>query len=343
LAELDGAVGVEAPTAPPRSGWAARIGRVRPGWPGRSERSGWSGRSGRGRNGAGALTALLWLGPALLLIGGVVLFPAVKLIQASLGRYSITGLRTGDAGSRNYTAVLQHESLPTVLLNTVIWVVAVVGLTIVISFAVAQFLTKEFHGRRFVRLALIVPWASSLLITSQLFVLIYDYNYGLLNHALVGLGLIDTPIDFLGDDRWTLASMIVVGVFVSVPFTVYVFVAGLNAIPDDVHEAARVDGASPWQSWSRITLPLMRPAVLVATVLNTIYVFNSFPIVYTLNDRNPGFGHDTTITFMYKLAFKSQEKDVGMSAAAGILNVLMILVVVAIYLKVTSWREQEES
>ena len=233
--------------------------------------------------------------------------------------------------------------LPTVLTNTIIWVVAVVVLTVLVSLAVAQFITKDFFGRRFVRLALIVPWAASLLITSQLFVLLYDYNYGLLNPLLMKLRIIGAPIDWLGDDSWTLISMIVVGIFVSVPFTAYVFVAGLNAIPEDVHEAAKIDGASPWQAYLRITLPLLRPAVLVATVLNTIYVFNSFPIIYTLNDRNPGFTHDTTITFMYKLAFKSQEKDVGMSAAAGILNVLLILVVVAIYLRVVDRGQTGES
>ena len=134
--------------------------------------------------------------------------------------------------------------------------------------------------------------------------------------------------------------MVLVGVFVSIPFTAYVFVAGLNAIPTDVYEAARVDGASPFQTWWRITLPLLRPALLVAAVLNIIYVFNSFPIIYTLNDRNPGFAHDTTITFMYKLAFKSAEKDVGMSAAAGVFNVLLILVVVMVYLRFTRWREE---
>ena len=125
------------------------------------------------------------------------------------------------------------------------------------------------------------------------------------------------------------------------PFTAYVFVAGLNAIPDDVYEAAPhrrrqpvadATGGSRCRccarpSWSR-------------RVLNIIYVFNSFPIIYTLNDRNPGFTHDTTITFMYKLAFKSAEKDVGMSAAAGIFNVLLILVVVAVYLRVINWREE---
>ena len=137
-----------------------------------------------------------------------------------------------------------------------------------------------------------------------------------------------------------MASMVVVGIFVSLPFTIFVIIAGLNAIPDDVMEAAVVDGASPWQRWRRVTLPLLRPAMLVATVLNTIYVFNSFPIVYTLNDRNPGFTHDTTITFMYKLAFKSQEKDVGMSAAAGVINVVLILLVVVVYLRIANWREE---
>ena len=286
------------------------------------------------------LVALAWLAPARALLRGVVLFPAGVRLQASRNEYSITGLRKGAAGWRNYTNVLEHPDLGTVLTNTVVWVVAVVGLTIVISLGLAQFLVKSFPGRRFVRWAIIVPWAASLVITAQLFVLLYDYNYGLINHALTSLGIIDTPIDFLGNDSWTMASMVLVGVFVSLPFTIFVFIAGLNAIPDDVQEAAVVDGASPWQRWRRVTLPLMRPALLVATVLNVIYVFNSFPIVYTLNDRNPGYLHDTTITFMYKLAFKSQEKDVGMSAAAGVINVLLILLVVAVYLKVVNWREE---
>ncbi|GAA3607234.1 sugar ABC transporter permease [Marihabitans asiaticum] len=284
--------------------------------------------------------AWLWLAPATALILGVVLFPAIQLFRASRGEYSITGLRTGDAGWSNYTAVLNHPSLEVVVRNTVIWVVVVVAATILISLGLAQLLIKQFPGRRIVRWAVIVPWAASLIITSQLFVLLYDYNYGIINHLLKKVGLIETSIDFLGDDRLTLASMIVVGIFVSLPFTTFVFIAGLNAIPGDVMEAARVDGASAWKRYRHVTLPLLRPALMVASVLNVIYVFNSFPIVYTLNDRNPGYAHDTTITFMYKLAFESQEKDVGMSAAAGIGNVLLILVVIAVYMKVVNWQEQ---
>jgi ABC-type sugar transport system permease subunit/ADP-ribosylglycohydrolase len=265
---------------------------------------------------------------------------SIELVQASFTRFSITGLRTGSAGTGNYTQVLHHRDLVTVLTNTVVWVVAVLVLTVLISLALAQFLSKDFWGRPIVRWAIIVPWAASLVITARLFTLIYDYYHGILNQVLLWLHVISKPIDFLGDDRWTMFSMVLVGVFVSIPFTAYVFLAGLHAIPQDVYEAARVDGARPWQIYSRITLPLLRPAILVASVLNIIYVFNSFPIVYTLNDRNPGFAHDTSITFMYKLAFKSAEHDVGMAAAAGVANVLLILVVVTVYLRLVNWQKE---
>ena len=320
-----GVAGEPAAPAPAPSG-GRRLGRPRRG-----------GRGGR----ASGWTALLWLGPALALILGVVVWPAVELVRASLSRYSITGLRKGDAGLDNYRNVLANDSLGTVLTNTLVWVVAVVVLTIAISLGLAQFLTKDFWGRRVVRWAVIVPWAASLVITARLFSLIYSYYYGTLNAVLLNLNIVDTPIDFLGSDRWIMPSMVAVGVFVSIPFTAYVFVAGLNAIPTDVYEAARIDGASAWKIWRLITLPLLRPAILVAAVLNMIYVFNSFPIIYTLNESNPGFSHDTTITFMYKLAFKSAEKDVGQSAAAGLFNVCLILVAVLVYLRVSRWREEE--
>jgi ABC-type sugar transport system permease subunit len=194
-----------------------------------------------------------------------------------------------------------------------------------------------------VRWALIVPWAASLIITARLFTLLLDYYHGIANTVLVALPFVDQPVDFLGDDRFTLASIVAVGVFVSIPFVTYVLLAGLNGIPAEVYEAARIDGAGPWQVYRRITLPLLAPALSVSTVLSIIYVFNSFPVVYTLNDRNPGFSHDTSITFMYKLAFKSADKDVGMSAAAGVFNVLLILVAVAVYLRVTRTTEGERA
>ena len=281
-----------------------------------------------------------WLGPSLILIVGVVLYPAFLLVRASFRRYSMTGLDQGPAGFSNYARLLAQPDLATVVANTVVWVTVIVAVTIVISLALAHVLNQSFPGRRLARWALIVPWAASLIMTSKLYVWIYDYYFGILNHVLERLRLIDQPVDWLGQDSTVMGAMIAVGIYVSLPFTTYVLLAGLQAIARDVYEAARVDGASSWQTYRRVTLPLLRPALLVALVLNMVYVFNSFPIVWTLNDRNPGFQHDTMITYMYKIAFKSALRDVGVAAALGVVNVLTILVAVAVYLRTVRWREE---
>ena len=124
------------------------------------------------------------------------------------------------------------------------WVVAVLVLSLVISLGLAQFLSKEFFGRKAGALGGDhpvggVPRHHRPAVHAPL-----DYNYGIVNRFLLAVGIRDTPIDFLGDDRWTMPSMIAVGVFVTLPFTAYVLLAGLKAIPGDVYEAARVDGAS---------------------------------------------------------------------------------------------------
>jgi multiple sugar transport system permease protein len=284
--------------------------------------------------------ALLWLGPALVLILGVVVYPAITLVATSFNTYTITGLRKGPAGFTNYVNFLISPDLGQVVWNTAVWVVAVVVFTILIGLGLAQFLAKEFFGRRFVRWAVIVPWASALVITSQLFRLMFDYYHGIINQALITIGILHKPVDWLGDPAFTMPSMIAVGVFVSLPFTAYLFVAGLNAIPADVYEAARIDGAGAWRTYREITLPLLRPAILIGVVLNMIYVFNSFPVIWILNGSNPGVGNDTLITYMYKLAFKSAEHDVGLAASAGLFNVLIILIAVAVYLRFTGWRSE---
>lgn len=285
------------------------------------------------------LHALLWLGPSLALIIAVVVYPALALVRTSLGRYSITGVHQEWVGLGNYARLVAQEALPTVVLNTIVWVVTIVAITTVISLGLAQLLNARVPGRRLVRWALIVPWAASLIMTSKLFVWIYDYYFGVLNGVLVRVGVLGEPVDWLGDDRTVMSAMVAVGIFVSLPFTTYVLLAGLTSIPADVHEAARVDGASPWRAYRSVTLPLLQPALRVAAVLNVIYVFNSFPIVWTLNDRNPGFAHDTMITYMYKVAFRSALRDVGLAAAVGVVNVVLILIAVVVYLRAVDWRE----
>jgi ABC-type sugar transport system permease subunit len=152
---------------------------------------------------------------------------------------------------------------------------------------------------------------------------------------LLDLGFITEIQDWLGNPETSFPLLIVVAIFVSLPFTTFVLLAGLQTIPTELYEAARVDGSGPWKSYRSITFPLLFPALSVAAVINLINVFNQFPIIWIMTGGGPGYETDTTTTLMYKLAFRSQE--VGQSAALSVLNFFVIMVFVLIYLRATGF------
>lgn len=276
--------------------------------------------------------SLPWLAPALLLIGGVVLYPAGYMVFTSFRDISQFGRDRGWTGLANYRRVLGLDHVPSVFLNTVIWVVGVVAVTLVVSMLLAQFLAKSFPGRRMVRLAVIVPWAASVVMTSTVFVYGLDPFYGLLNRMLVDVGLIDSPVGFLKTPLSGFLSAAAVAVFVSVPFTAYVILAGLQTVPGDVLEAAQMDGASRVQTYWRVVLPMLRPALAVATIINVINVFNSLPILRTMTDSIPGYGADTTTTLTFKII--QSDRQIDTASALSVLNFLVVLAVIAVYLRV---------
>lgn len=283
------------------------------------------------------LGALPWIGPALLLIFGVVLWPAFEMLRTSFQDVSISGMTRGFAGLDNFATLLANPELPSILVRTITWVIVVVGVTILVSLGLGALLNAAFPGRRLVRWALIVPWAASVVMTATIWRWMLDAFYGIVNRVLFDLGLLASPVnDWLGTPSVAFVWLIVVAIFVSLPFTTYVILAGLQSIPADIYEAARVDGATGWQAYRSITLPMLRPALLVAAIINMINVFNSFPIIWAMTGGGPGSQTDTTTTFMYKLAFRYQ--DMGQSAALAVVNLLVIFVFVVLYLRVVDWR-----
>ncbi|WP_406300448.1 ABC transporter permease subunit (plasmid) [Embleya sp. NBC_00888] len=263
-------------------------------------------------------------------MAAVIAYPAVEMFRTSAVDVDRIGLSHGFAGLGNYRTLLDEPALPGVVRNTVTWVVVVVGTTVLVSLALAQFLDKRFVGRRLVRWSLIVPWASSLVMTATIWRYLFERDYGLLNRLLMDLGFIGGPVDWYKDPDTAFWCLVFVGIVVSIPFTTYVVLAGLQTIPAEVYEAAQIDGAGPWKTYRSITLPLLRPSLRVALVLNTIYVFNSFPIIWLITGKIPGNDTDTTVTFMYKLAF-TYRLDPGEAAALAVLNVLVLLALVVWY------------
>jgi multiple sugar transport system permease protein len=287
------------------------------------------------------LAALPWVGPATVLIGAVIAYPAVQMVVTSFLEIDSIGVSHGFTGLENYRRLLAEPALGSVVWQTVLWVVLVVGVTVLLSLALAQLLDKRFAGRRLVRWALIVPWAAALVMTATVWRFLYEGSFGLLNRLLMDLGVLDAPREWYRDPGTAFWCLVAVGVIVSLPFTTYVFLAGLQVIPPDVHEAARIDGATGWQAYRLVTLPLLRPAMVVAVVLNAIYVFNSFPIIWVITGDQPGHATDTTITFAYKIAFREQ-LDTGEAAALSVLNVLFLLAVVLVYLRTVPWRSSDD-
>jgi ABC-type sugar transport system permease subunit len=291
----------------------------------------------RSRGGLARLGPLPWIAPVILLILTVVVWPIIELIRTSFLNISIAGIVRGSAGTDKYKKLFDETDFGHVIFWTVLWTVVVVGVTMLLSLGLAQLFNQNFPGRRITRWALIAPWAASVLMTAIGFKWMLNQTAGVLNTVLLDLGIIDKSEDWLGSAGTAWPWMMFVAVFVSLPFTTYTLLAGLQTIPADVYEAARIDGAGGWQTYRSITLPLLRPAFLVGVVINLINVFNSFPIIWAMTQGGPGSDTATTTVFMYKL----KETDIAESAAMSVVNFAMVVVLVLIFLKVSRWNEED--
>jgi len=279
------------------------------------------------------LSALPWIGPALVLILLVVIWPVIELIRTSFTDISLAGSLLDFNGLANYRDLLANTDLYPVVRRTLLWVFGIVFFTVLLSLPLAQLVNQNFPGRKYVRWAMIFPWAASVVMTSMIWTWILDAYSGELNLTLTQLGLISEPVDWVNNPGSSFYFLMWVAVFVSIPFTTFVLLAGLQSIPADIVEAASVDGASHWQIYRRIKFPLLRNSLLIASIINIINVFNSFPIIWVMTRGGPGYDTDTTTTFAYKLAFI--ESNMGQSTALGVFNFMIIIVIVGFYLKVT--------
>jgi multiple sugar transport system permease protein len=288
------------------------------------------------------LSPLLWLGPAIALIGLVVLWPVVVMVQSSFQNISGIGFVAGYNGTANFRTLFDDPNFVSVLVRTVIWVVVVVAVTMLISLGLAQLFNQRFPGRQIARWALIIPWAASVMMTALIFKWALDPNVGVINVILHHIGVVkklgSNQADWLGNPTSALLWMMGVAVFVSLPFTTYAILSGLQGIPRDVYEASAIDGATSWKAYLRVTLPLLRPAIVVATLINVINVFNSFPIIWEMTGGGPGYQTATSTIFMVDL----KQGNVGESASMSTINFLLVIVIVVVYLATTSWKDQAD-
>ena len=282
----------------------------------------------------------VWLLPSFALIAVFVVFPILIVFKLSFSEISQAGVIGGFIGFQNYKDAVNLPAFKTVMLNTFWWVLSVVGLSTVLGFIIALVFNQKFRGRKIARAILVFPWATSLVIQASVWNYIIKYEYGSLNNVLLNLGVINQAINWRSSYQIEFIWECGVGIFVTVPFVAFCVLSGLQSIDNSLYEAATVDGAGFWSKLWRITLPMVRPSLTVSTVLNIIYVFNSFPIVYTMTKCAPAHKTDTMITYLYMLSFYERKK--GPATALSVIGFLILCACAGIYMVAVMRKEEEQ-
>lgn len=298
---------------------------------------------------ARARERLAWLFtlPTALVIALVALYPLAQTI-----RLSFTDARFGSAraiefvGLRNYQRTLDDAQFVAAFWRTVGFTAASVALTVVFGMVVALVLHTRFRGRGLVRAAILIPWAIPSAVSARLWQWMYHDIYGVFNDLLVvrlpalfgaipvfGVGLASlfpsAKIAFLADPVTVMPALIAIDVWKSTPFVALLLLAGLQLIPGDIYEAARVDGAGEWQRFWQMTLPLIRPALLVALVFRTLDAFRIFDIVFITTGASP----QTMTIGVYAQQRIVALQRLGAGSAVSVIIVLCVGVLVAAYVR----------
>ena len=276
------------------------------------------------------LEPYIWIAPSVLLMATFIIVPIFFVFRMAFSKVTRAGLIRGFNGIENFQTVLKGNVFGDVLWNTVVWTILVVGLSTLLGFILALLLNNEFKGRKVARAIVVFPWATTLVIQASVWKFIIDTDYGALNTLLRTLGIIQTNINWTPTPEAWFAWEIACGIFVTIPFVCFTVLSGLQSIDDSYYEAATVDGATYFQKLFNITLPLVKNSLTVATVLNIIYVFNSFPIVWTMTKGDPAYQTDTLVTYLYKLAFYNGKQ--GEAAAVSVIGFSILLICASIYM-----------
>ena len=281
----------------------------------------------------------LWILPSIVLMTVFIIVPIFYVFATAFGDVNKFGKIKGFAGLKNFIAVLARPEIGRVFLNTAVWTVAVVVISTILGFILALILNNNFKGRKIARAIVVFPWATTLVVQASVWSFIINKDYGALNTLLKTLGIIQQNIDWTPTPEAFFAWEIACGIFVTIPFVCFTVLSGLQSIDGSLYEAATVDGANYWQKLFKITIPLVRPSLTVATVLNIIYVFNSFPIIWTITKGDPAYMTDTLVTYLYKLNFYNGRP--GEAAAVSVIGFLILLACASAYM-VTTLKKGDE-
>ncbi|MCB1834171.1 MAG: sugar ABC transporter permease [Geminicoccaceae bacterium] len=278
--------------------------------------------------------------PSLLLAFWIIGYPILDVVMAATHEVNRFGKLRDFVGIGNFITLSQDPVFWASLGRTLVWTVTVVGGTLLVSVPIALILNDDFYGRGLMRVIVMLPWAVSLTMTAIVWRWSLHGQYGMVNETLQDLGIIDQYIEWLATAQVAFPVEIVIGILVSIPFTTTVFIGGLSSLPGEIYEAARIDGAGFLDRLKHLTLPLLKPFINIALVLNIIHVFNSFPIIWVMTQGDPANGTDILVTYLYKLAFRYGR--IGDAAAMSLVMFAILLAFTIVYARMAMRENSQE-
>lgn len=274
--------------------------------------------------------------PALLIVTFVIFIPVIEAIVMSLQSHDLRRPhRIGFIGFTNYIAIFKDMLFWQAVKNTLIWVIAGVGLQFFFGFVLALLLNQKFKGRGFVRAVSLIPWATPGILIGLMWKWIYDGNFGVLNDLLIKLNIVDQNIPFLSQLSTAFPSVIVTIIWQGIPFFAIMIMAGLQGISLEMYEAAEIDGANKIKKLFWITIPSLKNVILVTLLLRIIWVSNSVDIIYSMTGGGPSYSTQTLSVYIFN---KAMVLDLGYASAMALILMLLLAFVAIPYLK-SSFKE----
>jgi trehalose/maltose transport system permease protein len=279
-------------------------------------------------------TAYYMILPALVIVVAVAFFPILYGVVLSLTDSTVTAFGSF-VGVENYVEMFQNPDFMEGFFNTVIFTVVSVTLEFILGLGIALAVNRAFRGRGLVRAAILVPWAFPTVISAVMWRLMFQDQVGIINYVANAIGLISEPI--LADRTLLLIGAILVDVWKTTPFMALLLLAGLQTIPGDVYEAARVDGANVWQRFFQITMPLLKGAILVAVLFRTLDSYRVYDLFWALSNREL----QSLSTFVYE-GVRISQLQFGPGNAAAVFIFLTAFLIALFFIKVLGMRTSAE-
>lgn len=278
--------------------------------------------------------------PACLLMGLIMIYPLGKVFYLSFQHYNPTKPFTnGFAGLDNFITIFTKKEFYNALGVSAKFVACEVVLQLIFGMIVALILNQKFKGRGFFRALTFIPWALSGVLTAVLWSIMFNQHFGVLNDLLAKLGIVKEPIAWLANTKFVLGSVIVAELWRGIPFFAISLLAAMQGLPDDIYEAARVDGSTKLQTFRFITLPMLKNTIVLTTLLRTIWEFNSVDLIYSLTGGGP-VGKTTTLSMLIaNQAIKTS--NYGYGSALSVVSFAILAVIAVIYMKLSGFGKEE--